>query len=191
MAAENKFILVTGGARSGKSTFALEMAESYATDRIFIATCPRIDSELDDRVDRHQQERQGRGWQTIEEEVDIAGLLKGPPDSTVYLIDCLTLWINNLQYREQLKGREITQDQIQIQVEELIQSVRSSPATVICVTNEVGMGIVPDNANARRYRDLVGTCNRVIAQQADKVVLVSCGLPLVLKDGGVTTYRQE
>lgn len=176
-----KFILVTGGARSGKSSFALALAESVSPKRLFVATCPPLDREMAARVRRHQEERQGRGWVTLERPTELAGLFQNDVDGfEVVLIDCLTLWVNNLLFScpdgEQLDDRRIGS-----LCEAWLQQANAFPGTVICVTNEVGLGIVPDNALARRYRDLVGTCNQLIAGRADDVVLVSCGIPLYLK----------
>jgi adenosylcobinamide kinase/adenosylcobinamide-phosphate guanylyltransferase len=176
-----KLILVTGGTRSGKSGFAQNLAESQIGPRYFIATCPNVDPEMDDRIRRHQQARIDRDWLTIEEEVDLVGIFSRMQDSHVCLIDCLTLWVNNLLFREEQSGRILTEQLMQNHCEAFIEQLKKYAGTAICVTNEVGMGIVPENASARLYRDLVGSCNQIMAQAADDVILVSCGIPLVLK----------
>ncbi len=176
-----KLILVTGGTRSGKSGFAQNLAESLEGPRYFIATCPKVDPEMDDRIRRHQQERDVGEWRTIEEEVDLGSIFGRVRDSRVCLVDCLTLWVNNLLFREEQAGRILTEQRMRNHCEEFIEQLKKYAGTTICVTNEVGMGIVPENAAARLYRDLVGSCNQIIAQAADEVVLVSCGIPLVLK----------
>lgn len=177
-----KFILVTGGARSGKSSYALERAESISENRCFVATCPVIDPEMDSRIQAHKNERVGRGWVSIEEETAIDTLLANSQGKyDVVLIDCLTLWVNNLMYEAEKRGNSFGEVEIRQQAASLIESIDTFSGTVVCVTNEVGMGIVPDNALARKYRDLVGSCNRYLAKKADEVILVSCGIPLSLK----------
>ena len=175
------FILITGGSRSGKSAFAQQQAEQINAPRLFIATCPRIDPEMDERIQRHQQDREGLDWQTAEVPFLLAEELERTPVGTTVLIDCLTLWINNLMYEAEQKGQEISEDQIATLAEELACAARDHQGPVFLVTNEVGLGIVPDNPLVRRYRDLVGRCNQVIAAFADQVFLVSCGIPLQIK----------
>jgi adenosylcobinamide kinase/adenosylcobinamide-phosphate guanylyltransferase len=174
-------ILITGGSRSGKSAFAQQQAEQIDGPRLFIATCPRIDPEMDERIRRHQQDREGLGWQTAEVPLGLAKELERTPAGTTVLIDCLTLWINNLMYEAEQEKWEISEDQIAVLAEELGRAGREHQGQVFLVTNEVGQGIVPDNPLVRRYRDLVGRCNQVVATLADQVFLVSCGIPLQLK----------
>lgn len=177
-----KIILVTGGARSGKSSYALERAESLSTKRLFVATCPKVDEEMSERVRRHQQERHGRGWVTIESERDLAFAFREQAESFgVVLIDCLTLWVNNILYSANGKGVEVDDHYIGTLCHDWLEAAHHFAGTVICVTNEVGLGIVPDNVLARKYRDLVGTCNQTIGRKADEVILVSCGIPLKIK----------
>lgn len=177
-----KIILVTGGARSGKSSYALERAESLSTQRLFVATCPKVDPEMSERVRRHQQERHGRGWVTIESETDLSTVFsKRAEGFGVVLIDCITLWVNNILFTAEERGTNVDDHLIGALCREWLEAARNFAGTVICVTNEVGLGIVPDNALARTYRDLVGTCNQTIGRKANEVILVSCGIPLVLK----------
>jgi len=176
-----KLILVTGGARSGKSDYALKRAEAIAGSHYFLATCPVIDAEMDERIVRHKAERKGGIWQTIEEEVDLAKIVQSLDPDTVCLIDCLTLWVNNLMFQAEKAGQIFGEDEMRIRIEKFIHEADSFQGTLICVSNEVGMGVVPDNAMGRRYRDLVGRSNRIVAAAADEVVFVSCGLPLFLK----------
>ncbi|WP_163336671.1 bifunctional adenosylcobinamide kinase/adenosylcobinamide-phosphate guanylyltransferase [Desulfopila sp. IMCC35008] len=175
--------LVTGGARSGKSSYALEWSEKLGKQRCFIATCPITDSEMKDRINAHQLERQGRGWATLEEEHDIENTiisLKGSYDTL--LIDCLTLWINNLLYEAEQQGQSFGEKDMAARAEKLVLAAEQFDGNICFVTNEVGLGIVPDNALARKYRDLVGRCNRIVANRATDVVLVSCGIAMVLKE---------
>jgi adenosylcobinamide kinase/adenosylcobinamide-phosphate guanylyltransferase len=174
-------IVVTGGARSGKSDFALQMAQALPGPCCFIATCPVIDPEMAERIARHREERAGSDWMTIEEQTGIAAILAQQHDASVYLIDCLTLWVNNLLYHAGQAGKVFADAEMRQQCQFLIEAAALCSGTVICVTNEVGMGIVPDNPAARLYRDLVGRCNRLLAAAANEVYLVSCGIPLRLK----------
>ncbi len=175
-----KIILATGGSRSGKSAYTQNMAESLPGKRAFVATCPvpsDQDPEMQERVIRHQRDRVGAHWETIEEEVDLQRVLRGHGDVDVLLIDCLTLWISNLMHH----NPDINEDKITAICREFIQISRQRRGTVIFVTNEVGCGIVPENCVARKFRDLSGRCNQAMAKGADEVILFSCGLPLYLK----------
>ncbi len=176
-----RLILVTGGTRSGKSDYALQMAQLLPGPRCFIATCPVVDAEMAERISRHREERAGLEWQTIEEQTAIPAILQTEQKYPVCVIDCLTLWVNNLMYQAKRSGQPFTDPEMQLHCQLLIEAAQDYPGTVICVTNEVGMGIVPDNSAARIYRDLVGRCNRMLAAAAVEVYLVSCGLPLRLK----------
>ncbi len=176
-----KIILAIGGSRSGKSSYAQNIAESLSGKRAFIATCPapsKEDLEMQERVIRHQQDRLGADWQTIEEEIDLQRVLKGYPELDVLLIDCLTLWISNLIHHSQ---DDLSEDKITMICQELITLSRQRRGTVIFVTNEVGCGIVPVNAIARKFSNLSGRCNQAVAKGADEVIFFSCGLPLFLK----------
>lgn len=177
-----KIILITGGARSGKSSYALELAESISPKRLFVATCPTIDSEMSDRVERHKLERSGRGWATIEREIDLTSILLREADGfDVVLIDCITLWVNNILFAGEGQSPPLDDHHIGEHCNQWLAAASSFAGTVICVTNEVGLGIVPDNALSRKYRDLVGTCNQLIGRKASEVILVSCGIPLFIK----------
>ena len=177
-----KLTLVTGGSRSGKSSHALELAEAFGPRRLFVATCPNVDGEMAERVGRHKEERQGRGWTTVECQTELGSLFpEYVRDFDVVLLDCVTLWVNNILYNRDLSGA-VVDDRIIAQLcREWLDKTERYPGKVICVTNEVGLGIVPDNPLARKYRDLVGTCNQIIGRKASEVILVSCGIPLYLK----------
>ena len=174
-------ILITGGCRSGKSAHAQHLAESLDGKRVYVATSPVTDEEMRDRIARHQQQRRHRGWKTIEEQTDLAGTGLQAHMYAVVLVDCLTLWVNNLMYEAGKRGETVEEHDVERLCGEIIDACRQHEGTVIFVTNEVGMGIVPDNAVSRRYRDLVGRCNQVIATGADEVKLLTCGVPLTLK----------
>ncbi len=175
-----EIVLVTGGCRSGKSDYAQKLAELRPGRRVYVATCPIIDEEMSSRIEAHRLARADRGWDTIEQPLDLPAAINAA-DHDVLLIDCLTLWVNNLMHQADQAGSDFTEDDVRKSVGELLAACRAHNGTVVMVTNEVGMGIVPNNALARRYRDLVGRVNQIIAAEADVVTLVSCGIPLHLK----------
>ncbi|TKB11090.1 bifunctional adenosylcobinamide kinase/adenosylcobinamide-phosphate guanylyltransferase [Desulforhopalus sp. IMCC35007] len=177
-----KLILITGGARSGKSSYALELCEKFSEKRLFIATCPAIDSEMNERVARHREERKGRGWQTKECPLQLEMVFEEETaEFEVVLLDCVTLWVNNVLFST-TKAHDGLDDQlIKEKAIAWLRAADKVKGTVVCVTNEVGLGIVPDNPLARKYRDLVGTVNQTIGKMADEVILVSCGVPFCLK----------
>ena len=179
--AEKSLVLITGGCRSGKSDVAQQMAEQIPGDRLFIATCPCLDSEMAERIRQHQEARQGRGWQSREEEMDPSQVIASAAPGTTIVLDCLTLWISNLMHAAGLAGSRLTEADIVPLGEQLARTALQHQGAVIMVSGEVGLGIVPENQEARLYRDLVGRCNRVMAAHADQVFFVSCGLPLQLK----------
>lgn len=160
--------LVLGGARAGKSGYALALLGGG----LFIATAEAGDAEMAERIAAHRAER-GASWTTIEEALDLADVLRRhAEDSRPMLVDCLTLWLSNLMHRDRDIDHATTA---------LLAALDERRGETVLVTNEVGLGIVPDNALARRFRDAQGTLNRRIAARADRVVLMVAGLPLVLK----------
>lgn len=163
-------VLITGGVRSGKTRYALSRAEAAGPERTYLATAQALDEEMADRIRRHQAER-GPGWITVEEPLDITRHLGGRP----VLVDCLTLWLTNL-----MLSRE---DGAPLEAEfaRLAEAVRAADAPVFLVTNEVGLGIVPENALARRFRDEAGRLAQGLAAVCDEVVLCVAGLPLHVK----------
>lgn len=177
-----EIVLVVGGSRSGKSDYAQDLAETRAGERYFFATCPvsqHDDPEMALRILAHQRRRQDRGWQTREEPLRLAPLLMTVPGEALVLIDCLSLWISNLL----LADRDGTLDEAKVTAlaHELLVAGRAWGGALVMVSNEVGSGVVPDHALARRYRDLVGRCNQVMATGADRVVQVVCGIPVAIK----------
>ncbi len=175
-----RIVLVTGGSRSGKSDYAQKYAESLAGTKAYVATCPVIDSETAERVKKHQEKRAGAAWSTIEENVNLAGVISGCGHD-ILLVDCLTLWVNNVMYEAGQAGSNVTEDDIALLCLDIIKACRGSAGTVIFVTNEVGMGIVPDNPEARKFRDLAGRCNQSIAEHADEAWFVVSGMPVKIK----------
>lgn len=166
--------LITGGARSGKSNHSLELASSYK-NKVFIATARVMDGEMEDRISKHKKER-GNAFTTIEEPLDLAASLKNLPEETdLALIDCTTVWIGNLMFERE------NEEEPFIEINEFIEALISAPCDVIIVSNEVGMGIVPDNAMARKFRDIAGRLNQDIAKIAAKVILTVAGMPVQLK----------
>ena len=177
-----RITLITGGSRSGKSAFVQKMAEEQPGSRLFLATCPVTDSEMEIRILRHIQDRQKGNWATVEEPVDIAQTLRENKRYDTVLIDCLTLWVNNLMFDAAGNNRELDEDAVRLETEKLLGAARQHPGDVIMVTNEVGLGIVPENRAARLYRDLIGRCNQCVGLAADRVYLVSCGIPVQIKE---------
>ena len=175
----NKIILVNGGARSGKSVFAEKCTSDHAVKRIYIATAHIFDEEMAQRVKLHRERRAGEGWSTIEEEYDLNAALKLAQEQKAgaVLVDCLTIWINNLMFR----NAGFTEAEMIAETEELIGSLKAFPGLAVLVINEVGQGIVPDNAQARLFRDCSGRCGQMIAAAADEVWYCVCGIPWKIK----------
>jgi len=176
MSRSGKSILVLGGARSGKSAYAESLAESWQGERIYIATAQAHDEEMAARIKAHR-ERRGKSWTTVGAMLDLPDALrKADAVNNFVLIDCLTLWLTNVMLAELDHG---------VAVRDLIDALSSTKGTIVLVSNEVGSGIVPDNALARKFRDAAGEANQRIAKAADEVVLVTAGLPMVLKSSSV------
>ncbi|MEI4473406.1 bifunctional adenosylcobinamide kinase/adenosylcobinamide-phosphate guanylyltransferase [Frigidibacter sp. MR17.24] len=166
-------ILITGGARSGKSRHAEVRAQALGPDPVYVATCPPAgeDAEMAARIDLHR-DRRGPEWRLVEEPLDLAGALRATDGGGPRLVDCLTLWLSNLMYH----GRDW-----RAEAEALVPVLAAQAAPVVLVTNEVGLGIVPDSALARAFRDAQGTLNQMIARAADEVEFVVAGLPMRVK----------
>jgi adenosylcobinamide kinase/adenosylcobinamide-phosphate guanylyltransferase len=170
-------MLVAGGARSGKSTFALNICNEMPGRHVFIATAQAFDDEMRDRINRHREKR-GQGWDTLEESMEITARLGDIDDyDSVILVDCMTLWLNNLFMKYESDDEKIYQ-----KIDNVIEALADVRGKVVVVSNEVGMGIVPENKLSRRYRDAAGYMNKRIGKIAKKVVIILVGLPLILKD---------
>jgi adenosyl cobinamide kinase/adenosyl cobinamide phosphate guanylyltransferase len=171
-----QIVLITGGARSGKSRYAEERAREAGARRLYLATAEAKDDEMARRIAKHR-ERRGKEWMTVEEPIELsAELLRRRGEVDCALVDCLTLWLSNLM--------EQGEEAVTKQVDELIDAMTLLDFHVFFVTNEVGSAIVPDNALARSFRDLVGWANQRMAQVADEVVLMVAGLPVFVKKDG-------
>jgi adenosylcobinamide kinase/adenosylcobinamide-phosphate guanylyltransferase len=169
-------LFVLGGCRSGKSRQALEQAESMPGDhKVFIATCIPRDAEMKQRVAQHQKER-SLIWRTVEAPVHLPqAIIEQSRPADVLLVDCLTLWISNLML-------ELEDDRkILAGLPDLTRALQAAACPVVLVSNEVGSGIVPENQLSRRFRDLVGSANQAIAEQADRVVWMVAGIPVPIK----------
>jgi adenosylcobinamide kinase/adenosylcobinamide-phosphate guanylyltransferase len=177
-----KLILVTGGARSGKSHFAEQLADSLEQPVAYIATAEVWDPEMAERVSMHQQ-RRPEHWTTFEAPrlaEQAIGRATGQAD--VILFDCLTVYTSNcLLAQPELLAADLRRAAVLEAIEQLLTAARQFTGTIIFVTNEVGDGIVPDNRLAREFRDLAGLVNQRVAQAASEVYLVVCGLPVEIK----------
>lgn len=165
-------LFVLGGARSGKSRYAQQRAESLDGRHVFIATAEAWDDEMRDRIARHRADRDGR-WTTINAPRDVPAAIDAQSGSgAVVLVDCLTLWLSNLV---------LADADFEAATRDLCKAIADFEGHLILVSNEVGFGIVPDNALARRFRDGAGRVNQAVAARAGEVVLVVAGLPLTIK----------
>lgn len=168
-----KKALILGGARSGKSIYAENLAVNAAKPKLYIATATRCDEEMEARIDHHISRRDA-SWHTIEEQIEVPSiLLDARWREHVILVDCLTLWMSNVLCKEG--------ENTESRRKELCDAVRASDATVILVTNEVGLGIVPVHPLARRFRDEAGWLHQALAQICDTVAFMAAGLPMLLK----------
>jgi adenosylcobinamide kinase/adenosylcobinamide-phosphate guanylyltransferase len=172
-----KLTFITGGARSGKSSLALRQAERSGGSKVFVATLEPRDEEMKERIERHVLER-GDAWDTREEPLEVASLigeLSSEYDAAV--VDCLTLWLSNVMHA----GRDVEKE-----VDALVRALSGAKEKMdlYVVSNEVGMGIVPENEMAREFRDHAGALNQKVAVAADEVYLVASGIPMRIKGEG-------
>jgi adenosylcobinamide kinase/adenosylcobinamide-phosphate guanylyltransferase len=169
-----ELILVLGGTRSGKSSWALQYTEAHYRSHLFLATARSLDEEMAERIRLHKLSR-GPDWQLIEEPIEISEALRTKcRDVEAILIDCLTVWLSNIL----LETGDQKTDKYQ---EDFLETLSGREQTVVVVSNEVGMSIVPENPLGRKFRDLSGQINQKIAAMADKVVFLTAGLPTYLK----------
>lgn len=166
-------VFVTGGARSGKSAFAERRAAASGEGVTYLATAQAFDAEMEDRIRRHRADRPA-GWQTLEEPLDVPAAVQRV-QTPVLLLDCLSLWVSNLMLAD------LPDEAILAQADALLTATHARSSLTVLVTNEVGLGIVPDNALARRYRDVLGWVNQRAAAASDEAWLLVSGLPLQLK----------
>lgn len=169
-------LFVIGGARSGKSRYAQARAEAAGRPLVFVATAEAFDDEMRDRIARHRADRDAR-WTTVEAPRDLPAAIDAlGGGGAVVLVDCLTLWVSNLL---------LADADIPLANRQLCDAIARFDGTLILVANEVGLGIVPDNALARAFRDAAGQLNQSVAATVDEVALLTAGLPLTLKPRGV------
>ncbi len=167
--------LVLGGARSGKSAFAEQLVEGSGLSPVYLATGQAFDGEMSERIALHQG-RRGPQWRTVEEPLEMrAALLREAAADRVLLVDCLTLWVTNLMLADRDIGQECAS---------AVAALGELAGPVVFVSNEVGLGIVPDNAMARQFRDHAGRVNQAFAAAAQTVFFVAAGLPMQLKPSG-------
>lgn len=167
----SRLTLVLGGARSGKSRYAEGLITALPSPWIYVATAEAGDAEMAERIAMHRAQR-ASGWQVIEAPHDLAHALAAAPAGAPVLIDCLTIWLSN---------RMLADADVAAELGHLEEALNRRVGPVVLVSNEVGFGIVPDNALARRFRDLQGRVNQRIAARVDRVALVVAGLPLIMK----------
>lgn len=176
----SQIIFITGGARSGKSTFAEKKALEFGSPLTYLATAQAGDKEMSERIRLHQA-RRGEEWKTVEEPLHLSQALACRDGLTkAILVDCLTLWLSNLLFLYEDQGEEL-EETIMVDIHRLITTMRGLSTPVIIVSNEVGMGIVPENRLARLFRDIAGKANQMVAAAADEVHVVISGIPLRLK----------
>ncbi|MCZ8260872.1 MAG: bifunctional adenosylcobinamide kinase/adenosylcobinamide-phosphate guanylyltransferase [Beijerinckiaceae bacterium] len=169
-----RITLVLGGARSGKSRKAEALARQTGLSRVYLATAQAFDDEMRERIDQHRADRAGDGWETIEEPIDLAdALFRASTAETVILVDCITLWLSNVMLAERPVGAAI---------DALLATLGAATGPVILVSNEVGLGLVPETPLGRAFRDAQGRLNQRVAALADHVVFMAAGLPLTLKE---------
>ncbi len=176
-----ELVLIMGGARSGKSSFAQRLAKIVGGKVIFVATAQAGDDEMAERIARHKASRPAT-WHTVEEPLELASVLQRETTSTdVVIIDCLTLWLNNLL----LKEGSASETEVLEQVDRLLDVYEKGSSSYIIVSGEVGLGLVPPYPLGRLYRDILGWMNQKVARRADKVFLMIAGIPLELKSLGI------
>lgn len=171
-------LLITGGCRSGKSSFAQKLAEAEADAELsFIATADPFDEEMKYRVKKHQAERSPARWKTTEAPYQLCEALQSN-SAKIMIVDCLTVWLGNLFYKEEITS----ENQISELLEKLWTSIPKNAKKIIFVSNEIGLGLVPEEKSSRLFRDALGRLNQLLAQRADQVIFMISGLPLIIKN---------
>ncbi len=179
--------LVIGGARSGKSTFAEKIACKRGSSQvIYLATAEAGDQEMAERIKKHQQSRPA-AWQTVEEPYNLQKAFLSFPPEQVILLDCLTLFVSNLLLRYNNQSNTDLEEKINQELRGIIDITRKKDLDVIMVSNMVGSGLVPITESGRKFRDLAGRVNQLVASQSDEVYLCIAGLPLEIKEMGMKT----
>jgi adenosylcobinamide kinase/adenosylcobinamide-phosphate guanylyltransferase len=172
---DHMLIFITGGARSGKSAFAERLALDLNGKRAYLATAQALDAEMAAKIEKHRKDR-GATWDTYEEPLAVPDLLlKLGGSYDIVLLDCLTLWLSNIMAHSEGDGA------VAIRSDELVAALHAFKGTCIVVSNEVGLGIVPDNPLARQFRDLAGMLNQKVAKAADEVYFTASGIPMKIK----------
>ncbi len=188
MSVAGSLTFVTGGARSGKSAYAVELAVRQAAPTLYVATAEARDAEMRARIQRHRSERP-RAWRTLEEPLEISrGLASQAEPGSVAIVDCLTLWVSNLLERRLSDASEPRVDEVEearrhllTELERLCALRQERQLRLIVISNEVGSGLVPPSSLGRCYRDLLGEANQAVARHADRVVLLVAGIPVDVK----------
>jgi adenosylcobinamide kinase/adenosylcobinamide-phosphate guanylyltransferase len=177
-----KSILITGGARSGKSRLAQELAVKAGGQVLFVATAEAGDEEMKRRIEAHRKSRP-TGWETLEITTHIGSqITKNTGKAKTVIIDCITLLINNVfQQYEENADPALLEKAVAAEIQELLDCIQHTKADFIIVTNEVGLGIIPGDKVSRLYRDLLGTANRMLAENVDEVCLMIAGIPVYVK----------
>ncbi len=187
MEVSKKCVFISGGARSGKSRFAQELADNLGGKVLFVATAEALDADMKARVKNHQNQRPP-SWQTLEASTDVAESIEAHTGNyEVVLLDCLTLLVSNIflgkdrGFSEKEIDANEAEDRVLAEVQAMIDLMGKSNAIFIIVSNEVGLGIVPENRSARIYRDLLGKANQLVARHADEVYFMISGIPMKVK----------
>lgn len=172
----NKVIMLTGGSRSGKSTFGLEKINTYGK-KAFVATAEAIDDEMQDRINKHKIERENDDFVTIEEPLNLVNAIEQAEKAEVdaVIVDCMTVWAGNLMHYKADEYPNYTE------IDQFLIKIRETKLDVIIVTNELGMGLIPPTKMGRQYRDLAGRLNQRIATISDEVYLVVSSIPMKIK----------
>lgn len=180
-----KNILVLGGARSGKSQFAQDTAQRTAQRVLYVATAEPLDEEMRHRIANHQKSRP-RHWRTLETPMSVGQEISETiGDAELVIIDCITLLVSNILTKGGIEPAnvdfEAVERQVVVEIQSIVACMKQSSAKFIIVSNEVGLGLVPDNALERAYRDILGRANQLLAKEVDEVYLMVAGIPIELK----------